>query len=248
MVLMDSRTRVEPAQEVSGNVVRVGFWSALVAFGAASLYSLAQIVSPPLIPLLAFPWSDALIIAPSIVIPLALVVALNCLHTTVSGDRATWSRTAITFATMYGVLVGAVYIVQLAAVIPARVRGEGRSVALVSLAAPWVQAVDGFGYALMSVAFFCAAWAVVPVGFGRTARWAFLAHGLLAPFVLLPLWLPPVIVLGALWFITGPFALFCLMRLFRANVPGGAAARADGSRPMTDKAHSGGRGRARAER
>lgn len=215
MSLIDQRVHVEPGRATAAEAVRrAGFWSALVAFAAASLYSAAQIVSPPLIPLLSFPWSDLLIIAPSLLIPLALLVALNCLHTGVQGPEATWSRTAIGFATMYGVLVGSVYIVQLGAVLPARARGEGAEVRFVTLAQPWVQAVDALGYAMMSLAFFFAAWAVRPVGVGRTVRWAFLAHGLLAPFVVLPLWIPPLLAVGALWFVTGPLALLCLTRLF----------------------------------
>jgi hypothetical protein len=226
MTLIDSRPRVQQAGTGSGAVTRLGFWSALVALVAAVLYSLAQIVSPPLIPLLAFPWSDVLIIAPSLVIPLALVVALHCLDARTTGERSVWSRTAVSFATMYGVLVGAVYIVQLAAVIPARIRGHGADVAVVALSAPWVQAVDALGYGLMSVAFLCAARAVSPHGPGRAARWAFLAHGLLAPFVVLPLWLPPFLAVGALWFVTGPAALFCLMRLFQHDRA--ASGRAEG--------------------
>jgi uncharacterized protein YqgC (DUF456 family) len=214
MSLIDRRIHVRPVTTAADPIRRTGFWSALVAFVTAVLCNAAQIVSPPLIPLLAFPWSDVLIVAPSLLVPPALLLALNCLHAGVHGPEATWSRAALGFATISAVLVDLVHIVQLGAVIPARVRGEGGTVRLVALSQAWVQAVDAWGWAMMSVALLLAAWAVRPVGAGRAARWAFLAHGLLAPFVVLPLWIPPLLAVGSLRFVTGPLALFCLLRLF----------------------------------
>jgi hypothetical protein len=231
MSLIDRRIHVQPVATAAESVRRAGFWSALVAFATAVLSGAAQIASPPLIRLHAFPWSDVLIVAPSLLIPPALLLALNCLHTGVRGPEATWSRAALGFATMYAVLVDAVAVVQLGAVIPARVRGEGAAVRLAALSQPWGQAVAAWGSAMMSVALLLAAFAVRPVGAGRTARWAFLAHGLLAPFVVLPLWIPPLLAVGALRFVTGPLALLCLLRLFlRGSTAPAAAWEADWAR------------------
>ncbi|MEX5234803.1 hypothetical protein [Kocuria arenosa] len=58
----------------------VGPWASWTALGASGACSVAQILSPPLLPVLRPPWSDLLIFAPSLVLPLALLVALNCLH------------------------------------------------------------------------------------------------------------------------------------------------------------------------
>jgi hypothetical protein len=198
----------------------LGYWASWTAFLSAVAYSVAQILSPPLLPVLGPPWSNLLIIAPSLVLPLALIVALNCLHERTPAQLRVWTRTGLSFAAVYLALVGFVYIIQLAVVIPARFAGADAAVGELSLSAPWIQAVDGFGYAMMSLAFLCAAGALRGRGERSARRW-FLAHGALAPVVIAPLWLPPAIVVGTLWIVTAPAALWQLTRLFRTPVPEG---------------------------
>jgi hypothetical protein len=209
-----------PVPPLSDQVMTLGSWASWTAFLSAVAYSVAQILSPPLLPVLPSPWSDLLILAPSLVLPLALLVALNCLHERTAARQRVWTRTGVSFAVVYLALVGFVYIIQLAVVVPARFAGAGAAVEELSLSAPWIQAVDGLGYALMSVAFLCAAGALRGGGERSARRW-FLAHGALAPVVVAPLWVPPLIVVGTLWFITAPAALWQLTRLFRPPVPAG---------------------------
>jgi hypothetical protein len=200
------------------NAYKIGFWSALLAFLGATAYSIAQIVSPPMLPILTYPVSEIAIIAPSIVIPLALVIAMNCLNFTAPEEKKIWSQIALTFAVMYAVFVSFVYIIQLGTVIPFTIKGEAEIVAVVALSkAHWIQAVDGFGYSLMSVSFLFASFVFAGTGAEAKVRKAFVAHGLLAPFIILPLWFPPAIVIGTLWFITGPLALFLLASFFKGK-------------------------------
>ena len=119
---------------------------------------------------------------------------------------------------MYAIFVSFVYIIQLATVIPFTLRGEGNQVLFLTLTkAHWIQAIDGLGYSLMSLATLFTYTVFAERGFERWVRRFFIAHGLLAPFIVLPLWFPPLIVIGILWFITAPGFLLLLTLLFRKN-------------------------------
>ncbi len=115
------------------NVAKLGLWSALTAFISAATYTLAQIISPPLLPLLKFPWNGLMIIAPSLVLALAFLVAMNCVYEYASGEKKLWSRIGLSFATLYATLVGFVYIIQLAIVIPFTLKGLGSQVMLFNI-------------------------------------------------------------------------------------------------------------------
>lgn len=196
----------------------LGFWASLVAFACATAYSAAQIISPPLLPVLYFPWNEILIIAPSFVLPLAYIIALNCVDAYVPEERKIWTHMALSFGLLYTAFVCFTYIIQLATVIPFTLKGMGDQVNLFRLTTSnghWIQAVDGLGYAFMSVSALFAA-----LAFPKEERWlrrSLFAHGLLAPFIILPLWIPPMIVVGMLWFITGPTSLIFLARFFKTS-------------------------------
>jgi len=49
---------------------------------------------------------------------------------------------------------------------------------------------------------------------GALTRWAFVANGLLAPFLILQLVAPKLIYVGALWLITFPLSVACLANDF----------------------------------
>jgi hypothetical protein len=197
----------------------LGFWSSFIAFLSAAAYSISQIISPPLLPILKYPWNEILIIAPSLVLAVVFVIVMNCVHEYAANDNKIWSRIGLSFAVMYALFVGFAYIIQLATVIPATLRGEGNEVLFLALTkAHWIQAVDGLGYSLMSLATLFTYPVFAERGFDRGVRRFFLAHGLLAPFVVLPLWVPPLIVIGTLWFITGPGLLLFLTLLFRKTM------------------------------
>lgn len=176
-------------------VKRWGSWASWAVFLSAVAYSVAQILSPPLLPVLASPWSDLLIFTPSLVLPLALVMALNCLQERPRVSCGCGPVPGVSFAVVYLALVRFVHIIQLAVVIPARFAGTQAGVAELSLSSGRIQAVDGLGYAMMSAAFLCTVGALRGRGERSARRW-FLAHGLLAPVVIAPLWMPPAIVVG----------------------------------------------------
>jgi hypothetical protein len=199
-------------------ITKMDFWASLVAFLGAVTYSISQIISPPLLPILKYPWNEILIIAPSIVLAIAFIIVMNCVHEYATEDKKIWSRIGLSFAIIYAIFVSFVYIIQLATVIPSTLRGEGNQVLFLTLTkAHWIQAVDGLGYSLMSLATLFTFPVFASKGFEAWVRKFFVAHGLLAPFIVLPLWFPPLIVIGTLWFITAPGFLLLLTLLFRKN-------------------------------
>ncbi len=136
---------------------KLGFWSALVAFLGAATYTAAQIISPPLLPLLTFPWNQTLIIGPSPVLAFAFLVTMNCVSAYAPGEKKLWSRIGVSFATVYTTLAGFVYIIQLAIVIPFTVKGLGNQVMLFNItssrpSSQWIQAADALAYCSMSLA------------------------------------------------------------------------------------------------
>jgi hypothetical protein len=116
---------------------------------------------------------------------------------------------------MYAVLVSIVYVIQLGAVIPRRIAGDD-TLALFRCCAQYdaLTVVDLLGYTLMSVATLIAVPALPRSGWGRFARLAFAANGLLAPVLILQLYFPGLIWIGALWLITFPLAMAFLALRF----------------------------------
>jgi hypothetical protein len=124
---------------------------------------------------------------------------------------------AFGLAVMYGTLVSVVYVIQLGAVIPRDLRGEGAAVAAFACCGYGqpLTMIDLLGYTLMSVSTLCAAPAFVGPGLARTGRFWLVANGLLAPFLILQIYWPSLIYVGALWLVTFPAAMLCLALLFR---------------------------------
>lgn len=200
-------------EKVTANI---GFWSSLIAFLGAATYTVSQIISPPLLQILRYPWNEILTIFPSIVLASSFVVAMNCVHLMAPEEKKVWSQIGLSFAIMYAVIVSFVYIIQLGYVIPTGIQNGEAKVAFFAITkSPWIQAVDAIGYCFMGIA----ALFSFPV-FGKSGieLWVkrfFIAHGVLAPFSIFPLWFPVVFPISMLWFITAPGALLSLTLYFK---------------------------------
>jgi hypothetical protein len=164
------------------------------------------------------PWDRILIFAPSLVLAPAFVLAIAVLHAASRRpSRRALSAGALAIAVMYAVLVSLVYVTQLGVVIPHDIAGDGKAYALLACCAPgqFLTEVDLLGYTLMSVATLLAAPLFPRRGILQIGRWAFLANGLLAPFLILQLAYPQLIYVGALWLITFPLSMVGLVLVFR---------------------------------
>ena len=159
----------------------------------------------------------AVLLTPSLCLGVAFVALMVAIHYYAAVSARIWSHLALAFATMYATLVGIVYYVQLAFVLPRMARGEVEDIGLL-LFEPFdsfLYAVDVFGYSLMSLSTLCAAPVFGGAGLERWIRYALVANGCLIPFLLLQMYFPPLIWGGALWAITFPAASVLLAIHFR---------------------------------
>ena len=74
---------------------------------------------------LHFPFDEILIFATSLCIVVPFVLEMLALHYTRPAELRFWTHAALIFTTMYAVFGTANYVVQLATVIPAKLRGVG---------------------------------------------------------------------------------------------------------------------------
>ena len=193
---------------------RFGFWAALVALTASVGYGVPQIMQ--VMGLLPDPLDRILIFAPSLVLAPAFVLAMAALHESAEPSRRIWSLAGLALSILYAGFVGVVYVTQLGVVIPRELQGAGAEVALLKCCSTgaFMTAVDLLGYTSMSLATLFAAPAIVGNGVNLWARGAFVANGLLAPFLIAQLAWPQLIYIGALWLITFPLSMLFLMLVF----------------------------------
>ncbi|MGZ4944555.1 MAG: hypothetical protein ACXV6K_09785 [Halobacteriota archaeon] len=193
---------------------RFGFWSAILAliFGLGYIVALFATLLGFLMP----PWDVAYQVAPSLPLASAFVVLIISVHYYASSERKIASHVAVTFATVYTVLASMVYFTLLAVVIPNVLAGQADKVSLLLFdTGSFLTAVDGLAYGFMSLAALFAAVVFVGTGLVRWTRWALVAHGVLAPFIVGAVVWSPLLPIGALWVITFPLSTVLLAVLFR---------------------------------
>jgi hypothetical protein len=194
---------------------QLGFYSALVAFLAASGYCIVQILQ--VVGLLKYPLDAILIYGFSLAIAPPFLLAVLALHHTAS-NGIIWSHAALLFAVMYTTFVTLMYVVQLSAVIPGLVQGPAVSVLTVTPHSLfWT--IDALGYISMGVSTFFAA--LVFSG-QRSERWLrrfLLANGLLTPVIALVYFYPrfsiALLLIASPWAITAPGSLLLLALYFK---------------------------------
>ena len=225
------RATLEPS------VKRLGYWSAVLC----SVFSLVYIVGQ-LAEWLGWLGSDGgpesastplgivVLLVPSLFLGASFVVLMVAVHHAAAPERSAWSHAALAFATMYAVLTGTVYYVQLTFVAPHMLSGDLAPIA------PWIfepfdsyfYSTDVFGYSFMSLATLFAAMVFTGDGLQRTARRFLIANGVLIPFLALQIYFHWLIWPAALWAITFPGATISLAILFnRARVAGPATVEAE---------------------
>jgi hypothetical protein len=107
-------------------VARIGFWAGLAAFTATVTYDFVQILQ--VAGALRFPLDEILIYGSSLCIVVPFVLAMLALHDSSPVDRRYWTHAGLIFTTIYAVFGTANYGVQLATVIPAKLRGAADTV------------------------------------------------------------------------------------------------------------------------
>src|SRR5690349_6698809 len=102
-------------------VGRVGFWAGVAAATATVAYDVVQILQ--VLGILHFPVDEILIFGTSLCIVVPFVLEMLALHYTRPVEVRFWTHAGLIFTTMYAVFGSANYVIQLATVIPARLRG-----------------------------------------------------------------------------------------------------------------------------
>ena len=205
---------------------RIGFRSGLAAFGATVAYVIVQILQ--VVGVLHFPVDEILIFGTSLCIVLPFVLEMVALHCSSSGDKSFWTHAALVFTTMYAVFATANYVIQLATVIPAKLRGAVDTVRVLEQT-PHSLCWDFDAIAYISMGM--AALAIIPAlgdsAVERRVRIACIANGVataLAGIVYFyPTYSNTLLLLGSPWGVTAPLFMLLLGLALRARNTAGAA-------------------------
>jgi len=212
---------VRPSERPDGarRIAGLGLWSAALC----AIFSIAYVVAQlgewlGLLGSAGGPHSRstalglAVLLTPSLLLGLCFVVLMVSVHHLADARSRVYSHVAVAFATMYATLIGIVYYVQLAFVLPRLARGETEQIRLLIFEPfdSFLYAVDMLGYSLMSIATLFAAAVFDGAGIERWIRRALVANGLLVPFLALQMYYPSLIWGGSLWGITFPSAALLL--------------------------------------
>jgi hypothetical protein len=225
--------RISPMTAATGGAVasppavspghrRLGLWASRVAAASAASFGAGGLLDR--IPSVPNPWGPVAAYLPSLVLALVLPLALVAVHHAVPPGTQVWTHAALVMATIYSTLAALTYVTQLLVVEPHRSSGRLEDVGLLDFTdRSFLMVVDTTAYTLLGVALLLLA----PVaGSGvlggprteRLLRRCAVANGLLAPVYLAAVWVPPLIVVGALWLVAVPAELLLVARMFR---PGG---------------------------
>jgi hypothetical protein len=190
----------------------VGYWSGVSAFVATVAYCIVQILQ--VADVLRFPADEALIYGSSLCIVVPFILEMVAFHHLTAPDKRFWTHAALIFVTLYAAFVTANYAVQLATVIPAKVRGTSDALGILEQTPHslfW--SYDAVGYIAMGIASSLAVPAVGSIGFERWVRMSLIAHALVTPLIAVVYFYPTfstqLLFLGFPWAITAP--LFMLM-------------------------------------
>jgi len=203
----------------------VGFWAGVAAFAATVAFVVAQIAQ--LAGLLRFPADEILIYGTSLCIVVPFVLEMLALHHLTEGSDRFWTHAALLFTTLYAGFVSANYVVQLATVVPAKVRGELDAVRVLDQTPHslfWD--FDALGYICMGIATLLVAPALRRPGYERWVRASALANALVTPLIAVvyfhPEYSATLLLLGFPWGVTAPLFMILLAILLKGR---GAASR-----------------------
>ena len=211
-------------ERVSQATKKAGYWSAVLATVFSLTYIVAQLAewagllgSQGGPESASTPFGLALLLTPSLLLGSSFLVLMVSVHYATRPERKVWSQAAVSFATVYTVLISIVYYVQLTLVAPRLARGEVEGIEAFVFVPfdSFLYSVDLLGYSFMSLATLFASFVVEGEGLRRVARLFLLANGLLIPFLALQIYFHPLIWIASLWAVTFPGATWSLALLFR---------------------------------
>ena len=199
-------------------ISNVGYWSGLAAFTSTLVYGLAQILQ--IAGMLRFPVDEILIYGTSLLIVVPFILEMLAFHYLTPPDKQFWTHAALIFTIIYAVFVSANYVVQLATVIPAKLRGATEAIRVLEQTPhSMFWDYDAVGYIAMGLACLLAVPAVNGIGYERWVRRSLVAHALMTPLITIVYFYPTfstkLLLLGLPWAITAPLFMFMLAVMLR---------------------------------
>lgn len=183
-----------------------------MAFVIVQLLQLARVFSSPI--------DETLIYATSLCIVIPFILEILALHYVTPDEKKFWSHAALIFAILYAVFVTANYVVQLATVIPMKLKGSVEEIRVLEQTPhSMFWDFDALGYIFMGLATFISIPIFEKHGFQKWVRISFIANALATPLIAIVYFYPEfsekLLVLGFPWAITAPLAMFMLAILFK---------------------------------
>ncbi len=199
---------------------KIGFWSGLIAFASTTAYVIVQLLQ--VFGVLHYPLDEFLIYGTSLCIIIPFVLEILALHYVTPDGKKFWSHAALIFSTIYSVFVTANYVVQLATVIPMKLKGAGDTIRILEQTPHslfWD--FDALGYIFMGLAMLIAIPAFEKQGFQKWVRISFLANAIVTPLIAFvyfyPTYSEKLLFLGFPLGITAPVAMLMLAIMFKKN-------------------------------
>lgn len=207
---------------MASRINEVGYWAGLTAFASAVAYDVVQILQ--VVGVLTFPVDEILIYGTSLCIVVPLVLEFLALHHLTAPDKRFWTHASLIFVIIYAVFVTANYVVQLATVIPAEIRGTAEAVRILQQTPHslfWDY--DALGYISMGLATLFAVPAISNAGFEKWVRFSLIANALATPLISIVYFYPTystrLLFLGFTWGITAPLFMLMLALMLRKKQP-----------------------------
>ena len=209
-----------------------GLWFGMAAFCANGAFVVVQTLQ--LLRILTYPYDEILIYGTSLCIVIPFLLEMLALHHAAPEQKKYWSHAALLFTVIYAVFVIANYVVQLATVIPATLRGNAGEIALlVQTPHSMFWDFDAIGYIAMGIATLLALPVFERRGIGRWVRIAFLANALVTPLIAFVYFYPEfserLLLLAIPWVITAPASMLVLALWFKDRLEAQAPAQQAGA-------------------
>lgn len=203
-------------------IYKIGFWSGLLAFTSALAYIIVQLLQVAHV--LSFPMDEILIYGTSLCIVIPFVLEILALHYITQDEKKFWSHAALIFSIMYAVFVTANYVVQLATVIPMKIKGAAAEIRILEQTPHslfWD--FDALGYIFMGLVTLTALPVFEKQGFQKWVRICFLANTVVTPLIAIVYFYPTfsqrLLILGYPWGITAPLSMLLLAIRFKKELP-----------------------------
>ncbi len=198
----------------------IGFWSGLIAFVSTVAFVVVQLLQ--ITGFFHYPLDEILIYGTSLCIVIPFIFEILALHYITPDEKKFWSHGALIFTILYAVFVTANYVVQLATVIPTKLKGATSEIQILEQTPhSMFWNFDAIGYIFMGLSTLTAIPVFEKHGFQRWVKISFFANAFVTPLIAVVYFYPnyseKLLFLAFPWGITAPLAMLLLAIMFKKN-------------------------------